>query len=329
MASTKVNVLFPVGRVVMGSLYKPNTTDAEGKPLVVKTGPNAGQPRTQFFFAVAIAKGPETHWAQTAWGAELWKIGHTAFPNAAQSPSFAWKVEDGDSAIPNKRGRKPCEQEGFRGHWVVKFSNGFAPKVYKVENGGFVQVLEADFIKPGYFVEVSGTIDGNGSQSQPGIYINSSMVCFRGYGEEISFGPDVNEVGFGKSALPAGASATPAASSIPMPAAAGASVGVAAIAPPPVSAWPAPVPVHPNPAFLQIPPAIPTSAGTVAPPPVATTADVPAPAAPGIPAPPVPSAYPSSCPQMTTKAQGVSYAAYQASGWTDAQLIANGLMVIY
>jgi len=56
--ATKVNITSPVGRIVMGSLYDPSTTDAEGKPLVVKTGPNAGQPRVNYFFALAIPKRP-------------------------------------------------------------------------------------------------------------------------------------------------------------------------------------------------------------------------------------------------------------------------------
>jgi len=32
----------PVGRLVRGSLYKVNTTDAEGEPLVTKHGTNKG-----------------------------------------------------------------------------------------------------------------------------------------------------------------------------------------------------------------------------------------------------------------------------------------------
>jgi hypothetical protein len=87
----KVNITSPVGRIVMGSLYDPSTTDAEGKPLVVKTGPNAGQARVNYFFALAIPKGAEPHWAHTAWGQQIWGIGNQAFPNAAQSPAFAWK----------------------------------------------------------------------------------------------------------------------------------------------------------------------------------------------------------------------------------------------
>ena len=125
----KVNITSPVGRIVMGSLYDPSTTDAEGKPLVVKTGPNAGKPRVNYFFALAIPKGAEPHWAHTPWGQQIWNVGNQAFPNAAQSPAFTWKIEDGDSQIPNKKGRKPIDNEGWRGHWILKFSGGFAPKV--------------------------------------------------------------------------------------------------------------------------------------------------------------------------------------------------------
>ena len=327
----KVNITSPVGRIVMGSLYDPSTTDAEGKPLVVKTGPNAGQPRVNYFFALAIPKGAEPHWAHTPWGQQIWNVGNQAFPNAAQSPAFAWKIEDGDSQIPNKKGRKPVENEGWRGHWVLKFSGGFAPKVYQQEGAGYVQVMQKDFCKPGYFVEVAFSVDGNGSQSQPGVYINHSMACFRAYGPEISFGPDVASAGFGQSALPAGASMTPPAGAIPMPQA---PAGVpqmpgvpgaplvpanAAYAPPagvpqvpgaPVGSYattaypssPAPIPVTPNPGFVQVPPPAP-----------APMAPPPAPAAP--------------VRQMTAAAQGVTYEAYVAAGWSDAQLVQNGLML--
>ncbi len=336
----KVNITSPVGRIVMGSLYDPSTTDAEGKPLVVKTGPNAGQPRVNYFFALAIPKGAEPHWAHTPWGQQIWNVGNQAFPNAAQSPAFAWKIEDGDSQIPNKKGRKPCENEGWRGHWILKFSGGFAPKVYQQEGAGYVQVMQKDFCKPGYFVEVAFSVDGNGSQSQPGVYINHSMVCFRAYGPEITFGPDVASAGFGAAPLPAGASMTPPAGAIPMPQAPAAAPAAyappplpgtpAGYAPPPVPAGvpqipgaapaplppggsvpmpyapvpgaPAPIPVTPNPGFVQVPPPAP-----------APMAPPPAPAAP--------------VRQMTAAAQGVTYEAYVAAGWSDAQLVQNGLML--
>lgn len=329
----KVNITSPVGRIVMGSLYDPSTTDAEGKPLVVKTGPNAGQPRVNYFFALAIPKNPgETHWAQTAWGQQIWNVGNQAFPNAAQSPAFAWKIEDGNSQIPNKKGRKPCDNEGWRGHWILKFSGGFAPKVYQQEGAGYVQVMQKDFCKPGYFVEVAFSVEGNGSQSQPGVYLNHSMVCFRAYGPEISFGPNVASAGFGQSPLPVGASMTPPAGAIPMPQAPAAApagympppvpgaipqapgVAPAPLAPAgsvpmpsaPVPGAPAPIPVMPNAGFVQMPPPVPQA-------PAAPMAPPPAPAAP--------------VRQMTAAANGVTYEAYVAAGWSDAQLVQNGLMM--
>lgn len=318
--SQRVNITSPVGRIVMGSLYNPSTTDAEGKPLVIKTGPNAGQPRVNYFFALAIPKGAEQHWAHTPWGQQIWDVGNRAFPNAAQSPAFAWKIEDGDSQIPNKKGRKPCDNEGWRGHWILKFSGGFAPKVYQQEGSGYVQVMQKDFCKPGYFVEVAFSVEGNGSQSQSGVYLNHSMVCFRAYGQEITFGPDVASAGFGAAPLPAGASMTPLAGAIPMPQAPAAAPGlpqVPGVAPAPlpqggfaptpsvpVPGAPAPVLVTPNPGFVQVPP---PAAAPV------PTAPPPAPVAPAH--------------QMTAAAQGVPYDAYIAQGWTDAQLVQNGLML--
>ena len=213
MAQDRINISskegLPVGRMVAGNLYTPNTKDFDGKPLVNKTGPNAGQPRVSYFLGFAVNKMGETHWAQTPWGAKIWEVGHRAFPQAAQRPDFAWKIDDGDSQVPNKRGRKPCDQEGWAGHWILKLSGGFAPKVYRQEAGGYVQVTEPNYIKPGYFLEASFSVDGNGNQSNPGVYLNLQMVCFRAYGPEIVFGPNVEDAGFGHAPLPAGASMVP------------------------------------------------------------------------------------------------------------------------
>lgn len=345
----KVNITSPVGRIVMGSLYDPSTTDAEGKPLVVKTGPNAGQPRVNYFFALAIPKGAEPHWAHTPWGQQIWNVGNQAFPNAAQSPAFAWKIEDGDSQIPNKKGRKPCDNEGWGGHWILKFSGGFAPKVYQQEGAGYVQVMQKDFCKPGYFVEVAFSVVGNGSQSQPGVYLNHSMVCFRAYGQEITFGPDVASAGFGAAPLPAGASMTPPAGAIPMPQAPAAAPALpgapAGYAPPPV---PGMMPQAPAaaPAGYAPPPGLPQVPG-VAPAPLAPTGFAPTPSVPvpGAPAPipvtpnpdfvqvppPAPMAPPPApaapVRQMTAAAQDIPYESYIQQGWTDAMLVQNGLML--
>lgn len=341
--SDRLNITSPVGRIVMGDLYKGSTTDAEGKQLVVKTGPNTGKPRVNFFFALAIPKTGEPHWAHTPWGKQIWETGNRAFPNAAQSPAFAWKIEDGDSQIPNKRGRKPCENEGWPGHWIVKFSGGFAPKIYEQQNGSYVQLTEEGRVKPGYFAEVAFSVEGNGSQSQPGVYMNHSMVCFRAYGTEISFGPDVNAAGFGQSALPAGASMTPPAGAIPMPGA------TAMPAPGMVYAPPAGMPAAAAPGVAYAPPAglpavpgampgVPAplvpggSAGMPASPAATAYAPIPVVPNPGfvqVP-PPAPAPAAPAAPvgrQMTATANGLPYEAYIAQGWTDATLVQHGYML--
>jgi len=304
----EIRITSPVGRMVMGSLYVPKTTNAAGELLVFKKGPNKGQPRVNYFFALAIPKGGERHWAETSWGQQIWNAGHQAFPNAAGSDDFSWKITDGDSTKPGKLykgkpGRAPAENEGWPGNWVVKFSGGYAPKIVQFDTklNKFVEIIQTDFIKPGYFMEVLFDVAKNDGES-PGMYIKHKAVCFRAYGTELSFSSvNVEEAGFGASALPAGASMTPPAGAIPMPATPTPS------APPPVPA-PVPsvpaIPVIPNVGFVQVPPpAVP--AVPVAPPPV--------PAAP--------------VHQMTALAQGASYEACIAAGWTDATLVANGLMV--
>lgn len=321
MSNVKVSIKSPVGRIVMGSLYKANTTDAEGKPLVTKTGPNAGQGRIQYFFALAIPKGAEKAWWETSWGADILKIGQTAFPQAYQSADFAWKIIDGDSTAPGKLfkgkpGKPPADNEGFKGNWVLKLTNGFAPKVYRQEGAGFVQETTIDYVKPGHFVEVLFEVSGNDSMTSPGIYLNIGMVCFRAFGPEINFGPDVNEVGFGAAPLPAGASAAPLASTIPPPSTGIPSMGVPGLNPPQtgVPSVPAPgliagVPVVPNSQFLNRPAQ--PAASTVVPPPPATQT---------IPAGQSPS-------KMTAKAGSATREQFIAQGWTDANLIAEGYML--
>ena len=303
----QVNITSPVGRIVMGSLYDARTTDAENKPLIIKNGPNAGQPRVDYFFALAIPKGDEQHWSQTAWGQQIWAIGHQAFPHAASAADFAWKIIDGDSRQPGKLfrgqpGKPPAENEGFPGHWIIRLSGGYAPKVYKQEGAGYVQVVEPNFVKPGYFVEVAFGVSGNNSQTSPGVYLNHSMVCFRAYGPEITFGPYVASAGFGAAPLPAGASLTPPPSAIPLPSsvpnvpgapAAGYAPAVAGTVPLPTASAPPvavpAIPVVPNPQFVQVPAA-----------PVR---------------------------QMTALAGGAPYQSFIDKGWTDAMLVQHGYML--
>src|SRR6188768_2411209 len=105
-------IMFPVGRLVGGSVYRPQPkTNNDGTPRIDTA---TGKQMIGFSFGVAYAKNGTTHFGQTPWGAEIWQEGHAAWPNGqANAPSFAWKVTDGDSQIPNKKGRKPCDNEGW------------------------------------------------------------------------------------------------------------------------------------------------------------------------------------------------------------------------
>lgn len=321
MAQQSENFTTPVGRLVNGSLYKGNDKDAEGKPLQVKTGPNTGQPRLDYYFALAIPKGTEQHWAQTEWGGKIWQRAHVAYPSAQANPKFSWKVTDGDSQVPNGKGKKPCDRDGWRGCWVLHISSGFVPRIVRARPGSNPPAFDAfndpDAIKLGHFVQVNINCDYNGSSQQPGVYLNHSMVCFSAFGPEIFVGPDATQMGFG-GALPAGASLTPPASAFPVP---GAAVpGMAPMPAPPAAmpaapapapamappvAMPAPIPVHPNPGFAQIPGMPPAPAPMMAPPP-----------------PPPPAMH-----QMTAAAQGATYESFIAQGWNDVALRQQGYMV--
>lgn len=232
----KITFTTPSGRLVAGSLTKPNDKDAEGRPLVHKSGPDMGKPRTDFFFALAIPKDGKP-WQQTDWGRKIYEAGCAFLPHAPQLPTFAWKVRDGDSTVPNKRGNRPCDQEGWAGNWVVMYSSGFAPRCYTIIGSATPTACDGSAINLGDFVQVYGTVDGNGSTSQPGVYLNHSMICQTGYGPRIIIGPDASSVGFG-GPLPVGASATPPGGFV---------APVMPVAPAPV------MPVAPNPAFLLPP----------------------------------------------------------------------------
>ena len=278
----------PTGRLVSGSVSKGNDKDADGNPLTIKTGPNAGQSRTEYYFAVAVEKtNPEVNQILQIIQAE----GQKAFPNGqAQAPAFSWKYTDGDSTVPNTKGIKPCDREGWAGCWVFHFSGSIKPQCFTSQNQ---PIADPDNqIKRGYFVRVHGSVKGNGSSQSPGVYLNHKLVQLVAFGEEIISGPRAEDV-FGAApseALPSGASLTPPAPTAPMPA--------TQLAPPPATATPA------------------------APPPPAAT---PAPPAPGVtPAkdfltPPPPPADPVA---ETFAVGGQDYTREQlkAAGYTDAQI---------
>lgn len=317
-SNTQKQVLFPPGRLVQGSLYKPQEKDHLGNPLVVKSGPNKGQPTKKWFFALAIVKSAGVgHWGLENWGVDILAFGRAMWPaGQAESPTFAWKIEDGDSQVPNTKGRKNSDREGFPGHWIINFSSGFPPKIY---NSAGDPIHEPDAVKTGYYVEVQGSIDSNNEASKAGIYINHNMVALVGYGAEIRQGPDPKAVGFGRAALPAGASATPVGGAS-FPATVGAPPAAAGSPPPPGLPGGSP----PPPASAGAPPPPAGSVGVVPHNPLPGTGAPPPPN--GASAPPPPPAAPVG-PQMTALAAGATYASFIAKGWNDALMREKGYMV--
>lgn len=308
--ATPTHFTTPPGRMVQGSLYKLFDKKDDNGNVVLSTKPGAGLglPVQYCFFAVAIRKGPERHWAETPWGAHIWAAGHQGRPTAGQEPTFAWKVSDGDSQIPNGNDRRPCDIEGFAGHWIVGFKCGWLLKgihtLVGVPPGSTAQqLMTADAINLGDFIQVNFSAEFNGStgpKGKPGVYINPHMVCLIGYGTRIVGGPDVASAGFG-GPMPVGATATPQGNFNPAPA-----VGAAPPPPPPPG-----VPPGPNPMYA---------------PPAASAGANPAYAGPAaaMPAPPPP----SSQHVMLAAAQGRTYEQFMSSGqgWTDALLVQQGMM---
>jgi hypothetical protein len=289
-ANANLTYTTPVGRFVWGSLTKPKTKDREGNPLIIKSGPDTGKPTQRFEFGLAIAKGPETHWNQTPWGQLIDRAAKEGFPGGQwQLPAFAFKVTDGDSTVPNRSGRIPSKQEGFKGHWVLAFSSSFAPTT--VDAKGTAPV-PAESIKVGHYIQVNGSVTSNKSLNQPGVFLNHRFVAHAGFGLEISTGPDASQAGFGQGPLPVGASTTPVAALPAGPAVTAPAAPQTVITPPApvVAPTPPPVQVVPHPAILT--------------PSVA-------------PAPP-------SGPVMTEKANGFSYAQLIANGWKHEQLVEHG-----
>lgn len=294
-----------VGRLVFGSVHTKQDRDMDGKPIPVDD---------QYFqFGVAFPKNGTTHWAQLEYLAAIWNEAHAAFRNnEPSSPHFSWKVQDGDSDTPNKKGTKPNSKEGFAGHWVVTFRTALSMGLFNLLTGADMAPNER--IKTGDYVQVFYGVQGNnvnGKSQTDGMYVNPIHVALAGYGKAISSAPPISAAGFGGAPLPPGASTTPTEGMTPTgaPPAAPAAPAQAASAPTTY--------VNPNTAALNPPP--PPNASAGAPVTAATPAQAaPAPTSPSNLAPPPP-------PQTTgvvmlPAANGVTYEAFIAQGWNDDQL---------
>lgn len=289
-----VDFVTPVGRIVAGNPFTAQTKDLDGRPLIIKNGPNAGDPKTVYYVGLAIAKNnPEwTTFYQLL--VQAAKEGHPNLFDAADNcvhPKFAWKIIDGDSQVPNARGKIPANKIGYPGHWIANFSSGYPPNCY--QNGK--QLTDPNSIKCGYFIRIYGSAVGNDQQINPGIYLNLSLVELVGYGEEIRQGPDADQIFKAQPAwTPTGMSSAPVAPSTtmatPTPTTHSIALGPAAAAPP--------APAHD---FLQGP----SNAATGLPTPQV--------------APPMPQQLP---PKYNVQGQLYTREQLLAAGWTDVQIAA-------
>lgn len=346
------NFLTPVGRLVQGDCFAPQTKDQQGNLRVIKTGPNAGQPNPQFYVGVAFRKD-DPMWP--AFWAILDRVARGAWPQffpvpggQCTNPKFAFKVLDGDGY--DTQGRSNATKEGFAGHWVVRFTTAFAPKCFPVGRyAAHDQITDPTLLRRGYYVRVAGTVKSNENPTNPGLFLNFDLVELAGYGPEIVSGPDANAVFGGQpaAALPPGASATPLAApaapaAAPGPGPGGPAPGYPAAPAPGYPAAPAPAPGYPAaPAPAPgYPPAPAPAPGYPGGPTPAPAIGYPAPMAGPAPAPiapapaPAPVAPPAAPPQpvkaLTAAAAaahpGVAYEGFIAAGWTDDTLRAHGFL---
>lgn len=323
MTKTREPFTTPVGRLVQGDPFVPQTKDQQGNLRVIKSGPNVGQPAPQFFIAVAFPKMDPANPTATnaefnAFYAQLDKVARAEWPSLFPTPGgpcvnplFTFKVKDGDGM--DRNGKSNAGKEGFAGHWVVSFASAYAPKIVRPTSPGVWETLtDHASVKRGYYVRVNGTISGNDSPNTPGLYVNLDMIELVAYGPEIVSGPDAATAFAAPAALPPGASAVPPAASPAMP---GATPG----APPAPLAVPG-AGATASPAASPVPASPPAYTGHMTPPlPGASTAAAPP---PPVSAPPA-TGSPTS-PAMTAAAAGATYESFIAAGWTHDQLVANG-----
>lgn len=202
----------PIGRFVQGDLFKGSDKDRKGNPYIIKTGPNKGQPTTRYFFAVAFAKTDAAFMALWQQLAQLARQGYPQYFDAngnCTHPRFTYKIVDGDGVDDD--GKPNNTKEGFAGHWVVKFSGSFPPKVFHAgKYDPMQQVTDPAQVKRGWYIRVAANAKPNIGSDVPGLYLNASLVSIEAAGPEITSGPDASAA-FAQPAgpLPQGATAVP------------------------------------------------------------------------------------------------------------------------
>jgi hypothetical protein len=184
--SDKIDVLVE-GRLVAGHPMNRNQKrDDNGQPKLN----TAGQPMMETFFGVAVPKAGVPDWKATPWGA-LFVQAATSSWTAGEHlrPDFSWKVIDGDSQIPNKSGNRPCDREGYPGHWVIMATTMLTVRCHHVGKWESHEVIQdKNEIKCGDYCRAFFEVRGNKPSQSPGIYVNPSLFELTRPGELIQTG---------------------------------------------------------------------------------------------------------------------------------------------
>lgn len=219
-----VEIKFPEGRIVSGhpmNDFTPND-DRTKQPKLKKDNVTKV---IEWSFGVAFPK-TGVDWKQTPWGAQIVAAaqdpveGYSAAETA--SPHFSWKVVDGDSTIPNRKGNVPCQQEGYPGHWVVFMRTELqAPKCFHTgKYDPMQQIQNATEIDKGDYIIPYALVKGNKPSQTAGVYINPLLVSLERKGEKIESaydGPSAASVFGGVTAQQTPPPVTPSAPVTPPP----------------------------------------------------------------------------------------------------------------
>lgn len=194
------------GRLVQGDAHKPGPQRKDKRTNVLKVKKD-GTPDAPFFLAVAVPKNPAQRFviqgnpdyesqkaildadARAAWPQYFGQRPQglhfdASLPHDCINPKFANKVIDGDGY--DDEGKPNAEKDGWAGCWIIKVSNGFAPKVYEWTAQGWKETLHTGrVIKCGDYVTISGDCSSNQSTESAGMYMNVDTVSFEQEGKPI------------------------------------------------------------------------------------------------------------------------------------------------
>lgn len=204
-----IELTTPVGRLVSGHPMEQNQVTKKIDGVKVPQFWPDKTPTMKTYVGIAILKGAETEWKQTAWGQQMVLAAQAGWPSGEfNAPTFAWKMDDGDSPVPNKNGVKPCDREGWPGHWIIHASTNYNTPSY---HAGKVKPHEAiknkNEIKRGDYCRLVIGVVGNNPSESPGNYVNLCLFELTRAGQLIvgGGGPDASEAFATAGVMPANA----------------------------------------------------------------------------------------------------------------------------